>query len=185
MYAEEKKSVNENLYERASGLFWGFLIGSWILCNWRPIFFAFSDDPEAKESKLTVIMKNYADINHLIYYPLLCTVAMMILVPLMTNTIFLILLRFSNWRAKQKNAAATDAGTTSQFNEVMQKLRSFETGYEKLIAAKDGEIAKLQEHIYSIEKRNIEMRSPFTIGNEQSEHGQLFVKMDKPEAYTL
>lgn len=105
MIDEIKKSANSIFNERISSPFWGTLICSWLIWNWRIVYVTFIiNQDKIPGTKIDYILNNFSDINYTVTYPLISTVLLLTLVPFITNGAFWLSLKFQQWRSDQKNA---------------------------------------------------------------------------------
>jgi len=80
------KSMKSILHERISSPFYGSLIVSWLLWNWKiPYVTLFVDSSKLTVDKIAYIMINCNDCRYLIYYPLISTVVILTVIPFITN----------------------------------------------------------------------------------------------------
>lgn len=103
MLEETKKSINTILNERVSSPFYGTLIISWLLWNWKIIYLTiFISEKTLKKNKIDYIVSNYNDCYHLILYPLLSTIIILTILPFITNGAYWIDLNFEKWRVEKR-----------------------------------------------------------------------------------
>lgn len=102
------KSLKEIFDERISSPFYGSLIVSWLLWNWKIPYITFFVDGDilkeiSKVNKIDYVLDNCINIWHLVIFPLLSTAIILLVVPYITNGAYLITLKFDQWRIKKKN----------------------------------------------------------------------------------
>ena len=72
MLTELRKSTNAILFERVTSPFFGTLVISWSLWNWKIIYLTFFVNEELLKgtNKIDYIVSNYINIHNIITYPL-------------------------------------------------------------------------------------------------------------------
>ena len=86
MFDELRKSFNAALYERASSPLFGTFFASWPVINWKIIYLTlFVSESNVSGSKIDYILNHYFDIKHLVTYPTISTLFVLIIVPFATN----------------------------------------------------------------------------------------------------
>jgi hypothetical protein len=164
---EIKKSINLIFTERVSSPFYGTLIVSWLIWNWKITYLTFFvDQDKIAENKIDFILKNYNDVLHLTFYPLISTIFLLTLVPFLTNAAYWLDLKFTTWRVSQKNEIeGKRLLTIEQSIKLRSELRELENNFEKLLEKKNEEIARLQNEINSELSQN-------TISSNTTENGK-------------
>ncbi|MDP5198565.1 hypothetical protein [Flavobacterium sp. DG2-3] len=149
MIDEIKKSINSIFEERVSSPFYGTLITSWLIWNWKIVYLTFFvDQDKLKGTKIDFIMNNYNDIWDLIYFPLISTVILLTVIPFLTNGAYWLDLKFTTWRINQKNdIEGKKLLTLEQSIKLRSDLRELEENFEKLLERKNGEIQLLQNQL--------------------------------------
>ncbi len=104
MIDDIKKSFNEIIYERTTSPFYGTLISSWIIWNWKILYLTFFiSEKKITTNKIDFIIANYSQIEHILIYPLISTFLLLTVIPFIANGAFWISLRFTKWKVDQKN----------------------------------------------------------------------------------
>ena len=104
MIDELKKSVNSTLYERVSSPFYGALIISWLVWNWKIVYLTFFiSEKKIEVNKIDFIASNFLDIHLLLTYPLLSTAFVLTIAPFLTNGAYWLHLKFNKWRTDKKH----------------------------------------------------------------------------------
>ena len=145
MIDEIKKSFNSILYERTTSPFYGTLILSWIIWNWRIIYLTFFISEDIIEgNKIDFIITNFSDFHHLITFPLISTAALIILIPFVSNGAYWLNLKFNKWKKDQKNIIdMKQLLTIEQSIELREQIAKQEERFEKLLKNKNDEIKQL------------------------------------------
>lgn len=101
---EIKKSINLIFAERVSSPFYGTLVVSWLIWNWKIIYLTiFVDQDKITGNKIDFILNNYNNVWHFVFFPLISTFILLTLVPFITNAAYWSDLKFKTWRVNQKN----------------------------------------------------------------------------------
>lgn len=160
MVSELRKSTNAILFERVTSPFFGTLMTSWLIWNWKIIYLTFFvSESEIKGTKIDFIGSNYSDINLLVTFPLLSTVVLLTIIPFVSNGAFWLSLKFKKWRTDQKNEIEKkQLLTLEQSVALRSEVRGKELEFEKVIEKKaleekllKTEIEELRERLSSIE----------------------------------
>lgn len=149
MIDEIKKSANSVFSERISSPFWGALICSWSIWNWRIVYVTFIiDQDKIPGTKIDYILNNFSDINYTVTYPLISTLLLLTLVPFLTNGAFWLSLKFQQWRSEQKNAIEKkQLLTLEQSIQLREEIINQEKRFDSLLESKNLEIKQLKEII--------------------------------------
>lgn len=149
MFDDVNKSVKAVLYERTTSPFFGTLILSWLVWNWKIVYLTFFISEENLSiNKVDFIQLNYCDEQYLILYPALSTILLLTIIPFASNGSFWLSLQFNQWKKAQKNIIEKkQLLTLEQSIELRQELMDEESKFEKLLAKKDLEIKQLKQII--------------------------------------
>ena len=155
MLSELRKSTNAILFERVTSPFFGTLVTSWLIWNWKIIYLTFFvSESEIKGTKIDFIGSNYSDINLLVTFPLLSTVVLLTIIPFVSNGAFWLSLKFKKWRTDQKNEIEKkQLLTLEQSVALRNEIRGKELEYEKVIEKKN-----LEEKLLKTENENLRER---------------------------
>lgn len=168
--------------ERIKNPFIGAFISSWIIFNWKPILFLIFSFQNI-ESKLFYIQKQFSDIDHLIYLPLISTIFYILILPLL-NLLFEILLKSPT--SKRKELVTENRKQAIEHEKVIAieeiKLEETKTEYRglksnnKLIEELQQKCIKLEEEInYEKGKAKSEIEN---LKNEITQKEEIF-KLEK------
>lgn len=144
-----KNSISSILYERTTSPFYGTLIISWIIWNWKIIYLTFFvSENKITKNKIDYIVENYGGIDHLLTYPLISTAILITLIPFLANGTYWISLSFANWRLTQKNLIEKKQMlTVEQSIELREQILKQEERFSKLVDDKNLEIEQLNKII--------------------------------------
>ena len=158
MIDDIKKSFNSILYERTTSPFYGTLILSWLIWNWRIIYLTFFiSEGKIEENKIDFIITNFSDIHHLITYPLISTTLLILIFPFVSNGAYWLSLRFNKWKKDQKNIIdMKQLLTVEQSIELREQIANQEDRFEKLLENKNSEIKQLNLIIENYKSRKAE-----------------------------
>ncbi len=146
---EFTKSIKAILYERIASPFYGTLIISWLLWNWKiPYVTFFVDQSRLGENKIDYILAHCNNIHYLVTFPILSTIVILTLVPFVTNGAYWITLMFDEWRNKKKNKVeGKRLLTLEQSIQLRTELQNQAENFDKLLKAKNDEIELLKEQL--------------------------------------
>lgn len=146
MFDETKKSVESILTQRLSSPFYGTLIISWLIWNWKIIYLTiFISEDNITGTKIDYIIKNYNDIWHIVWFPLISTVLLLTVIPLVTNHAYWLDLIYTNWReTKKQSVEMKQLLTLEQSVKLREQIINLEKSYDTLLAQKDSEIEQLK-----------------------------------------
>lgn len=95
MVTDIKKSLNEIIYERTTSPFFGTLITSWLIWNWRIIYLTFFiSESKIKPNEIDYILANYSDIDHIVWYPIISTILLVTIIPFISNGVYWLSIKF-------------------------------------------------------------------------------------------
>ncbi|OFX42215.1 MAG: hypothetical protein A2046_03875 [Bacteroidetes bacterium GWA2_30_7] len=151
-----KKSLNSILYERTTSPFFGTLILSWILWNWKIIYLTiFISEEKIASNKIDYIINNFSETHHLITYPLLSTLILLTIIPFFSNGAFWLSLKFNKWKKDQKNIAdKKQLLTIEQSIDLRELISKQEERFEKLLNNKNNDIKQLNLQLEEYKKSN-------------------------------
>ena len=149
MITEIRKSINSIFADRVTSPFYGTLLVSWTIWNWKIIYLTlFVDQDKISENKIDFIISNYADINNLVTFPLVSTIVLLTIIPFLTNGAYWLDLKFTTWRRNKKNQIeGTRLLTVGQSIGLRTEIRNLEDSFEKLLERKNEEIAILKSEL--------------------------------------
>nr|WP_297306706.1 hypothetical protein [uncultured Flavobacterium sp.] len=146
MLSDIKKSFNEIIYERTTSPFYGTLICSWLIWNWKIIYLTlFISEDKLCENKIDYIIKNYSQSENIIWYPLASTILILTIIPFLSNGAYWLSLIFNKWKVEKKNEVdRKQLLSLEQSIELREEMSSQEEKFGKLIESKNKEIDLLK-----------------------------------------
>lgn len=156
MIDDFKKSFNEIIYERTTSPFYGTIITSWLIWNWRIIYLTFFvSEKRIKGHKIDYILDNYSDVEHIIIYPLISTLFLLTVIPFLSNGAFWLSLKFNKWKVDQKNMVdKKQLLSIEQSIELIEQIAKQEERFAKLVEDKNLEIKQLNLELQEYRKIN-------------------------------
>lgn len=158
MWDEIKKSINSTLYERITSPFYGTLIISWSIWNWKIIYLTiFVSEDKIPIDKINYIVANYSNFWSLVGFPLLSTIILLTGMQYVSNWAYYLSLYFLNLKKnKKRQYESKELLTIEQSIELRTSLHEFQTKYEKMLESKDADIKNLNLSIENIlnDKKN-------------------------------
>ena len=158
MINDIRKSINSILYERTTSPFWGSLIISWVVWNWKIVYLTFCVGEESIKplTKIDyIISNNYLDYSRLYLYPIISSFLLIALVPFLSNGAFWLSLKFKQWRILQKDKIEGDIILPAvKSNEIKLQMLKLDREYSKTIITKESDIKVLKGALEKIEKSN-------------------------------
>ncbi len=160
-----KKSFSAIIHDRTSSPFYGTLIVTWLIWNWKIVYLTlFISEDKIEVDKITYITQKFSQIDNLIIYPIISTTIILTLIPFVSNGAYWLNLKFDKWKLDKKNEVEKkQLLTLEQSIEIREQLLSQESRFEKLLESKNNEIIQLKS---IIEESNSE--SETTIENNQT-----------------
>jgi hypothetical protein len=149
MIDEIKKSINSIFSDRISSPFYGTLIVSWLIWNWKIVYLTFFiDQDQIAGNKIEFIQTHYSDIHVLVTFPILSTIVLLTVLPFITNGAFWLDTVFTTWRINQKNKIeGKQLLTIEQSIRLRTEIRELEESIEKLLEKKNEEIKMLKQEL--------------------------------------
>ncbi len=164
MIDDIKKSFNSILYERTTSPFFGTLILSWSLWNWRIIYLTiFISEDIIEGNKIDFILANYSEIHYLTTYPLLSSLLLLTIIPFFSNGAYWLSLKFNKWKKDQKNIVdMKQLLTIEQSIDLREQISKQEERFEKLLENKNNEIKQLNLVIDDYKKSRTQPKTKTT-----------------------
>lgn len=146
MFDEAKKSIESILSQRLTSPFYGTLIVSWLIWNWKIIYLTiFISEKNISGTKIEYIISNYNDTWHIVWYPLISTGVLLLFLPLVTNGAFWLDLLYNRWRINKKNFVESKQLLTIEDSMNLREIHlSNEKRFEALLEDKNREIEQLK-----------------------------------------
>jgi hypothetical protein len=152
MIDEIRKSANSILKERLSSPFYGTLLISWLVWNWRIVYLTiFIDQDKLSINKIEFIEKNLVDTSYLFTFPIVSTVIVLTIFPFITNGAYWLDVQFTTWRMNQKNKIeGKQLLTIEQSIRLRTEMRELEESIERLMERKNEEIKELKSQLEQV-----------------------------------
>lgn len=156
MIEELKKSLSAILYERTTSPFYGTLLISWLIWNWKIVYLTvFISESKINTDKINYITNNFNDVHCLLIYPLISTVILLTVVPFISNGAYWLSLKFNKWKKDQKNIVEMkQLLTLEQSIKLREQISEQEKRFERLLENKNQEIDQLKVFIESFQNAN-------------------------------
>ena len=161
-----KDSINSVLFERVTSPFYGTLLISWLLWNWKiPYITLFVSENRISGTRIDYILENCVNGQKLYLLPLISTVILITIIPFFSHYAFVISLKYKSWKIKAKNSEEDNRLLTlKQSLELRLKIREQEKFYGNQIDEKENELQQKKKEIEGLERILIE-----TQNNEKKE----------------
>ncbi len=144
-------SLKEIFNERISSPFYGSLIVSWLLWNWKIPYVTFFIDQSRlgdTPNKIDYILKHCSYPLHLTLFPVLSAIVIIVGMPLITNGASWITEIYDTWRINKKNEVqGKRLITEAEQLQLRIEIQNQEEKYSKLIIKKDEEIIILKQQL--------------------------------------
>ncbi len=162
MISEVRKSVQSILYERINSPLSGAFFLSWIVWNWKPVYYLIFADSVSIITRIEYVEKNYHSYGNLIIYPILSTIFLIGVYPFVSTYAYKIWLWFKTWQNKIKNDMEKNTLlTVEQSFELRAELLNQERHYDEIIRNKEDEINNLMDEKKIIEDDLMQVREEF------------------------
>lgn len=158
MIDDLRKSINAILYERMTSPLYGTLAISWIIWNWRIVYLTlFIDEKRICTTKIDYIINNYSNPHILYTGPIISTIILITIMPLIANGAYWLSLRYDKWKYDKKNEVErSKLLTIEQSIQIRNEISEQEERFSKLVAQKDGEIDLLRRQFNELNQSRIE-----------------------------
>lgn len=156
MFSNWSKSISAILYERLTSPWWGTLVITWSIINWKIIYLTiFVGSSEIKGTKIDFIIANYSDPRFLYKWPLIITVGLIAVFPIFEYFIYWLHLSYKMGKynkkidveKKQVLTIEKSAELRLEMAEEKAKNNAILEDKEAELKIKDAQIAELQNRI--------------------------------------
>ncbi len=149
-----KTSISEILKERLTSPLYGTFTISWVIWNWDALYvLMFSGNDYRTLFKISLakhIITN--NINHALYYPIISTIAVITVLPLLSTGAFWLTQKYNGWKANIKNRLDKKVNVDIEKHHGLKlELRRINREHAELIIEKEQEIADLKVSSTTIE----------------------------------
>lgn len=151
-----RKSINSIINERLSSPFYGTLILSWLVWNWKIIYLTFFvSESKIEGNKIDFILTKYSEINHLVYFPIISTAVLLTLIPFISNGSYWLNLKFNMWKSDKKNEIERkQLLTLEQSIQLRELIADQEKRFENILSDKNSEIQQLKLQLEGYSKQS-------------------------------
>ncbi len=155
MLSEIRKAINALLYERTSSPLFGAFLISWLALNWKFIYYLFAVSSETLYvDRISYIKDNFLDGWHIIWFPLISTVFLIIVYPFISTGAYWINLRFNKWKYELKCESENSQMLTFEKSiELRLEMSKQQELFAKLERDKNQEIEDKDRQIGILTKR--------------------------------
>ncbi len=146
MISEFRKSVQSILYEKINSPLSGAFFLSWIVWNWKPVYYLIFNNYDNIKVRLDYVQQNYTNWEYLILYPILSTIFLIVVYPFVSTYAYKIWLWFKTWQNNIKNEIEKNTLLTlEQSVELRMEMRNKVRQYDEIIRNKESEIAEFKD----------------------------------------
>ena len=146
MIEEFRNSIRSILYERVNSPLFGTLIVSWVVWNWKIIYLTiFISEDKIEGTRIDYILTNYANLNNIVWFPLLSTVALILIIPFVSTGALWVSLKFNKWKKDIKNnIEKTETLTVHQSIDLRKEINDQEVEMQRMLVSKNDKIQVLE-----------------------------------------
>lgn len=155
MISEIRRSIGHILYERTTSPFFGSLIASWIVINWKIFYVTFilSETALRGLNKIDYIVLNCSNPCNLYLWPLISSFVLITIVPLISNGAFWITHKYRQWRINQKNKIEGNTLVTQeQYVGIQQEIARKDIENKNTLTTRQEEIDRLRTQYQTTEE---------------------------------
>jgi hypothetical protein len=140
-----RKSIYLITHERLTSPISGSFILSWIVWNWKAIYYLFFETSIPVYSKFVFINNSYIDVDYNLIYPLLSTIFFVGVYPLITTGGLYAWLQYKKWQTSIKNKIeGQELLTTEQSRAIRLEIAKQANYFDELMKSKDEEASRLK-----------------------------------------
>lgn len=177
MVSELKKSISAILYERLTGPFYGTLIISWLIWNWKVVYATFfvSED-KLSESRIQYVSNLLTNKDFVFYYPIISTIILILVVPFIANGAYWVSLKFDNWKRNKRNTIENKQLLSVEESIALREIIvQQEDRLAQIIQGKDKEISQLKA-LVNMSKKTKPKEAVSLIKNTQKPEIEKFIE---------
>jgi hypothetical protein len=186
MSSEFRKSINSILFERVSSPLYGTFFFSWLIWNWEILYLTFFISENSLNcegcTKIGYIQDNYLDLYNILWYPIVSTIVLILIVPFISNGAYWISLQFRQWRLNQKTTIEGKQRLTlersieimkeinkkdREFDELLEKKSENEKNQNLLIDQLNHQIEEKEKQTQELKTQQIDLKKPQKISDEK------------------
>lgn len=175
MIDEFKKSIQSNLYEKTRSPLYGTLIISWVIWNWKAIYYVFVVDSSENFFTRLDCINDLTSYWTLYLGPIISSVVFLVAFEWAANYSFWLSVFYKTWRSNKKHITEGKRLITyEQSLKLRNDIRKNEEEFEKLLQERDTEIKEMKDYIRQIEsemqKSNLDVPK-FKLDEDDNAHG--------------
>ncbi len=155
MISDLKLSFERVINERLESPFYGAFVISWLLWNWKiPYVTLFVSSEKLNIDKVQYIVGLNHTSQTLFWYPLFSSVILVLVMPLVTNGVYYVNLKYTAWRRRKKNdIEKARLLTFEESNQLREQMLLHEEKFLRSIENKDKEIDSLKAEIIDLREK--------------------------------
>lgn len=154
MISDFKKSIDNILYDRLSSPLFGAFLFSWCVWNWKIIYLTIFIDSKLVGNKIDYIITNYSETSHLIYYPILSTIFLIFIYPLIATGTFWVSLKFENLKVSLRNNVQNKQVLSIEQSILLrEEVSNQDEKFDRLLTKKNEEIEALKSETDNYKKQ--------------------------------
>lgn len=147
MLNDFRKSIQSVLYERVRSPFSGAFFFSWIVWNWKLLYYLLFAGVPITE-RFDFVEENYINIYTNLIFPFLSTIFLIAVYPFITTAGYWVWLIFKTWQIKIRNEIEKNQLLTrDQSIAIRMQIRNQEAKYDDMLIKKDEEILSLKKEL--------------------------------------
>lgn len=147
MLNDFRKSIQSVLYERVRSPVSGAFFFSWIVWNWKLIYYLIFSNILIT-TRIQFVEENYINIWINLVFPFLSTIFLITVYPFVTTGGYWVWLKFKTWQTNIKNEIEeTYRLSIADSLEIKMQIRNQEIEIEKILRKKDEEILLLKKQL--------------------------------------
>lgn len=147
MLNDFRKSIQSVLYERVSSPFSGAFFLSWIVWNWKLIYYLIFSNVLITE-RISFVQENYINIWNNLAFPFASTVFLIVVYPFITTAGYWVWLKFKTWQINIRNdIEKNQLLTLEQSITIRMQIRNQEAEIDNMLRKKDEEILLLEKQL--------------------------------------
>jgi|GEM_PF-3039794 len=173
MLSDYKKSLTSILEDRISSPFYGSFLFSWMIWNWKIIYLTLfvSQTSIAPYTKIEYIEKQYLNAPHLIIYPFLSAIFLILAMPYFSNLLFRVHLYYENdCRQRKEKYDSQKRLTIEQTAQIRTEMAEQASHYEGILKRSKEEL-KIEKEQISILTDRIKDLQFFIAQEEERKNG--------------
>jgi hypothetical protein len=161
MVKDLKNSLDNVVNEKFSNPFWGTLLLSWMVWNWKILILLFFIGEQSlpinksnltKYTKIEYVQEFYSDSISLYWGPISSTIIIIVFAPFVVNGAFWLSMKFKVWRLVQKDKLESKRLLTIEKSlELRKALKEKDESIHKIIEEKDDVISLKDSQVSSLQ----------------------------------